>query len=48
MKAVGTGTYGPSALATPANAVTVARLLATPLLVALVLVLGASWVTVTV
>jgi CDP-diacylglycerol--glycerol-3-phosphate 3-phosphatidyltransferase len=48
VKSVGPGTYGPSALATPANAVTVARLLATPVLVALVLVLGASWVTVTV
>ncbi len=48
MKSVGPGTYGPSALATPANAVTVARLLATPVLVALVVVLGASWVTVTV
>jgi CDP-diacylglycerol--glycerol-3-phosphate 3-phosphatidyltransferase len=48
VKSVGPGTYGPSALATPANAVTVARLLATPVLVALVLALGASWVTVTV
>ena len=48
MKSVGPGTYGPSALATPANAVTIARLLATPVLVVLVLILGASWVTVTV
>jgi CDP-diacylglycerol--glycerol-3-phosphate 3-phosphatidyltransferase len=45
MKEIGPGTYGPSALATPANAITVARLLATPVLCALVLVLGASWVT---
>jgi CDP-diacylglycerol--glycerol-3-phosphate 3-phosphatidyltransferase len=48
VKSVGPGTYGPSALATPANAVTVARLLVTPVLVVLVLVLGPSWVTITV
>jgi CDP-diacylglycerol--glycerol-3-phosphate 3-phosphatidyltransferase len=48
MKSVGPGTYGPSALATPANAVTIVRLLATPVLLALVLALGASWVTVVV
>jgi CDP-diacylglycerol--glycerol-3-phosphate 3-phosphatidyltransferase len=48
VKSVGPGTYGPSALATPANAVTVVRLLATPVLLALVLALGASWVTVVV
>jgi len=38
-------TFGPSALATPANAVTVARLLATPLLMATVVARGASWLT---
>lgn len=37
-------TFGPSALATPANAVTVARLLASPVLVALVVTTGpSSW-----
>ncbi len=41
-------TFGPSALATPANAITVARLLATPVFVALVLTRGASWLTVVV
>ncbi len=35
--------FGPSALATPANAITVARLLATPALVALVAIGGAGW-----
>jgi CDP-diacylglycerol--glycerol-3-phosphate 3-phosphatidyltransferase len=40
-------TFGPSALATPANAVTVIRLLATPLLMNLVLHTGATWATVT-
>jgi CDP-diacylglycerol--glycerol-3-phosphate 3-phosphatidyltransferase len=35
--------FGPSALATPANAVTVARVLVTPLLLALVIGVGASW-----
>jgi CDP-diacylglycerol---glycerol-3-phosphate 3-phosphatidyltransferase len=39
-------TFGPSALATPANAVTVTRLLATPVLMALILAEGASWLTV--
>jgi CDP-diacylglycerol---glycerol-3-phosphate 3-phosphatidyltransferase len=48
VRGVGAGTYGPSALATPANAVTAARFLAAPVLLALVLVLGASWVTVAV
>jgi CDP-diacylglycerol---glycerol-3-phosphate 3-phosphatidyltransferase len=38
--------FGPSALATPANALTVARLLAAPLFVALILSRGASWWTV--
>lgn len=40
-----TTTFGPSALATPANAVTASRLLVVPLLVALILVLGPSWWT---
>lgn len=35
-------TFGPSALATPANALTLVRLLATPVLVALVVVTGPS------
>jgi len=35
--------FGPSALATPANAITVARLLATPVLVVLVAVGGTGW-----
>lgn len=42
----GSHTFGPSALATPANALTVARLVAAPVFVALVLVQGASWWTV--
>ncbi len=41
-------TFGPSALATPANAVTVARLLAAPVFVAMVLVWGATWFNVVV
>jgi CDP-diacylglycerol---glycerol-3-phosphate 3-phosphatidyltransferase len=40
--------FGPSALATPANALTAARLLLTPLFIALILQQGASWWTVTV
>ena len=36
--------FGPSALATPANAVTVLRLLAAPLLVVSITIGGASWV----
>lgn len=40
-------TFGPSALATPANAVTLARLLGTPLLVSVVVAYGpASWLLV--
>ena len=35
--------FGPSALATPANAVTIARLLATPLMVLLIVRSGPSW-----
>jgi CDP-diacylglycerol--glycerol-3-phosphate 3-phosphatidyltransferase len=41
-------TFGPSALATPANAVTVARLAATPMLMGLIASMGASWTTVAV
>jgi CDP-diacylglycerol--glycerol-3-phosphate 3-phosphatidyltransferase len=37
--------FGPSAIATPANALTVARLLATPVFVALIVVQGATWLT---
>lgn len=37
------GGFGPTALATPANAVTFARLLATPVVVAMVAVSGPSW-----
>ena len=36
-------TFGPSALNTPANAITVARLLATPVLVAMIVVHGPGW-----
>lgn len=38
-------TYGPSALATPANAVTVLRLLVSPLLFAMIAAEAASWTT---
>jgi CDP-diacylglycerol--glycerol-3-phosphate 3-phosphatidyltransferase len=38
--------FGPTALVTPANVLTLGRLLATPLFVALVLHFGISWVTV--
>lgn len=41
-------TFGPSALATPANTLTAARLLATPLFIALIVDKGASWWTVAV
>jgi CDP-diacylglycerol--glycerol-3-phosphate 3-phosphatidyltransferase len=40
--------FGPSALATPANAITVGRLLLTPLFIALIIVQGATWWTVVV
>ncbi len=40
--------FGPSALATPANALTAARLLATPLFILLIANRGASWWTVAV
>ena len=46
--AAGGHTFGPSALATPANALTMARLLATPIFVALIVVQGATWLTVAV
>ena len=36
-------TFGPSALATPANAVTIARLLAAPVFVFMIVVWGATW-----
>jgi CDP-diacylglycerol--glycerol-3-phosphate 3-phosphatidyltransferase len=36
-------TFGPSALKTPANAITIARLLATPLLIAMIVVRGPGW-----
>ena len=36
-------TFGPSALKTPANAITVARLLATPVLVVMIVVHGPGW-----
>jgi CDP-diacylglycerol---glycerol-3-phosphate 3-phosphatidyltransferase len=38
-------TFGPSALATPANAITIARLLATPVFVAMIVTQGATWWT---
>ena len=38
-----TNTFGPSALATPANAVTLVRVLALPLLIVLILDDGAEW-----
>lgn len=43
MPAVATNTFGPSALATPANAVTLVRILVLPLLIALLLDDGPSW-----
>ncbi len=41
-------TFGPSALVTPANAVTVARLLAAPVYVVMLVAWGASWINVVV
>jgi len=38
-------TFGPSALLTPANAITVLRLLATPVVIVLIMLWGASWFT---
>jgi CDP-diacylglycerol--glycerol-3-phosphate 3-phosphatidyltransferase len=43
----GRDTFGPSALATPANALTVARLLAAPVIVVMVALWGPSWVAFT-
>jgi CDP-diacylglycerol--glycerol-3-phosphate 3-phosphatidyltransferase len=40
---VATNTFGPSALATPANAVTLARVVALPLLIALIMGTGTEW-----
>lgn len=40
--------YGPSAIVTPANALTIARLAVTPVFVALIVTRGASWLTATV
>ena len=40
-----TTTFGPSALLTPANGITVIRLLATPVLIVLIMLWGASWFT---
>jgi CDP-diacylglycerol---glycerol-3-phosphate 3-phosphatidyltransferase len=40
--------FGPSALVTPANAITVARLLAAPIYVVMLVAWGASWVNVVV
>jgi CDP-diacylglycerol---glycerol-3-phosphate 3-phosphatidyltransferase len=41
-------TFGPTALVTPANAITVARLLAAPVYVVMLVVWGASWINVVV
>ena len=38
-------TFGPSALLTPANGITVLRLLATPVVIAMIMLWGASWST---
>ncbi|MGO8870694.1 MAG: CDP-alcohol phosphatidyltransferase family protein [Acidimicrobiales bacterium] len=38
-------TFGPSALLTPANGITFLRLLATPVMIALIVLWGASWFT---
>jgi CDP-diacylglycerol---glycerol-3-phosphate 3-phosphatidyltransferase len=40
-----TTTFGPSALLTPANGITMVRLLATPVLIVLIMLWGASWFT---
>jgi CDP-diacylglycerol--glycerol-3-phosphate 3-phosphatidyltransferase len=42
---VATETFGPSALATPANAVTLARVAATPFVLAAIASRGASWMS---
>ena len=46
-RATATAPFGPSALLTPANAVTLARVLAMPVLMAMIAAQGASWATVT-
>ena len=38
-------TFGPSALLTPANGITVIRLLATPVLIVMIMLWGARWLT---
>jgi len=38
-------TFGPSALLTPANGITLLRLLATPVVIAMIMLWGASWST---
>ena len=38
-------TFGPSAIVTPANAITTIRLVATPVVIVLILLWGASWFT---
>ncbi|HZT65849.1 MAG TPA: CDP-alcohol phosphatidyltransferase family protein [Acidimicrobiales bacterium] len=43
VRSVATGGFGPSALATPANALTAARFLLTPPFIAVILVKGPSW-----
>ena len=40
-----TTTFGPSALLTPANGITVLRLLATPVVITMIMLWGASWTT---
>jgi CDP-diacylglycerol--glycerol-3-phosphate 3-phosphatidyltransferase len=40
-----TTTFGPSAVLTPANGITLLRLLATPVLISLIMLWGASWFT---
>jgi CDP-diacylglycerol---glycerol-3-phosphate 3-phosphatidyltransferase len=40
-----TTTFGPSALLTPANGITALRLLATPVVIAMIMLWGASWFT---
>jgi CDP-diacylglycerol--glycerol-3-phosphate 3-phosphatidyltransferase len=41
----GPSTFGPSALFTPANVITMVRLLATPVMVVMIMLWGASWTT---
>jgi CDP-diacylglycerol--glycerol-3-phosphate 3-phosphatidyltransferase len=38
-------TFGPSAILTPANGITVLRLLATPVVIVMIMLWGASWLT---